>query len=89
MTRKEWGCLNRQGAKGAKSFISEPLRREGRKGFFVGFVMILEEGSRIIIYQALKGGKALCLLKCYVISLSKLPCLLNSLSGSDLSNSLI
>ena len=35
-------------------FISEPLRREEREGFFAGFVMILEEGPRIIIYQALK-----------------------------------
>ena len=37
-------------------FRAEPLRREGREGFFVGFVMILEEGPRIITYQALKGG---------------------------------
>jgi len=35
----------------------EPLSREGREeGLFVGFVMILEEGFRIITPQALTGG---------------------------------
>jgi len=34
----------------------EPQRREGREeGVFVGFVLILEEGPRIITHQALTG----------------------------------
>ena len=48
-------CLNRQGGKGAKSFISEPLRSEGREGLFVGFVMILEEILRIRSEQSPDG----------------------------------
>ena len=37
--------------------VIEPLRREGREeGFFVGFVVILEERFRIRTHQALSGG---------------------------------
>jgi len=35
----------------------KPQRREVREGCFLGFVVILEEGSRISIQQALTGGK--------------------------------
>ena len=54
-----------------RCFISEPLRREGHEGFFVGSVMILEEGSRIITYQALTGRYCF---KLFIIRL--MPCLI-------------
>jgi hypothetical protein len=36
-------------------WVIEPRRREGRKGFFVGFVLILKEKAGSKLYQALPG----------------------------------
>ena len=54
MTRKEWVCLNRQGANGAKGFIFEPLRREGREGFLLVFLIGTDDQEN---NHALRAGR--------------------------------
>ena len=61
MTRKEWVCLNRQGAKGAKGFIFEPLRREGREGFLLVFLIGTDDQEN---NHALRAGTVLGCLPC-------------------------
>ena len=54
-------CLNRQGAKGAKGFIFEPLRREGREGFLLVFLIGTDDQEN---NHALRAGTVLGCLPC-------------------------